>query len=164
MLNLNLVIIIGNLTRDVELRALEDGKYVASFDLATNDSYKNKAGVKVETVEFVRCSAFGKSAELIAQYMKKGSQILIQGKLKTHSWEKDGVKHYQTRVVVNSFKFGTSPQSTGDAGSVGQSPDPLAKEFEPKPVQSDTPEPKGTLQADSFEYPTEDIRPEDIPF
>ncbi len=164
MISFNQVTIIGNLTRDVELRALEDGRYVASFDLATNDSYKNKAGVKVETVEFVRCSAFGKSAELIAQYMKKGSQILIQGKLKTHSWEKDGIKHYQTRVVVSSFKFGTSPQSTGDAGVATQPVDPLAKEFEPKPIQPVAPEPKGTLQADSFEYPTEDINLSDIPF
>ncbi len=112
MISFNQVTIIGNLTRDPELKALEDGNKVVSFSVAVNSTYKNKAGVKVESVEFVNCNAFGKSAELINLYMKKGSQILVQGKLKTHQWEKDGVKHYQTRIVADSFKFGASKKES----------------------------------------------------
>ncbi len=146
MISFNQVTLVGNLTKDVELRALTDGKYVASFGIAVNDSYKNKDGVKVETVEFINCNAFGKSAELISKYMKKGSQILVQGKIKTHTWEKEGVKQYQTRVVIDSFKFGTSPQAT---------------------VTVDTPKSPSAekiVAPDNFEYPTEDIKPEEIPF
>lgn len=142
MISFNQVTVIGNLTADPELKALTDGKYVASFDIAVNESYKNKEGVKVETVEFVKCNAFGKGAELIAQYMKKGGQLLIQGKLKTHTWETENVKHYQTRVVVKEFAFGSNVQKV-----------------ETKPVED-----KNLMKPSTVEYPTEDINPADIPF
>lgn len=145
MISFNQVTVVGNLTRDVELRAMPDGKYVGSFSVAVNDSYKNKSGVKVETVEFVNCDVFGKSAEIIAQYMRKGSQILVQGKLRTHSWEKDGSKRSQTRVVVNYFKFGSSNAEATTGTSA------------PPPAAAATPD-------EVVNYPTEDISPEDIPF
>ena len=104
------VIIYGNLTRDPELKSLPSGSAVASFGVATNRTWKDKDGSKKESTEFHNCVAFGRIAEVIAQYMKKGKPIYIEGRIQTRSWEgkEDGVKHYRTEVVVETFQFGPS--------------------------------------------------------
>ena len=108
---LNTVTIIGNLTRDPELKALPSGDKVANFGLATNRTWKDKDGQKKEEVEFHNCVVFGRSAETIAQYMKKGSQLLVEGRLKTSTWDdKDsGKKMYKTEIIVERSQFGNKP-------------------------------------------------------
>lgn len=105
---LNKTQIIGNLTRDPELKTLPSGVKVANFSIATNYSYKNKDGEKMEEVEFHNVVAFGKQAEVIAQYCKKGSQLYVEGRLKTQSWEDagSGKKMYRTETILESFQFG----------------------------------------------------------
>ena len=112
---LNKCQIFGNLTRDVELKALPSGSAVAAFGVATNRTWKDKDGTKKESAEFHNCVAFGRTAEVIAQYMKKGKPIYIEGRIQTRSWEdKDGgAKHYRTEVVVETFQFGPSTREEG---------------------------------------------------
>ena len=106
---LNKTTIIGNLTRDPELKALPSGIKVANFSLATNRTFKDKDGNKQEEVEYHNCVAFGNQGENIAKYMKKGSQLLVEGRLKTSSWEKEGQKFYKTEIVVEGSQFGSKP-------------------------------------------------------
>lgn len=105
MYGLNSVQLIGNLGQDPELKYTSSQTAVANFSVATNESY-NKDGQKFEKTEWHRCVAWGKTAEIISQFATKGSKIYIQGKLATRSWEdSDGVKKYQTEIVVNDFMF-----------------------------------------------------------
>lgn len=103
---LNKTIIIGNLTKDVELKALPNGSKVANFSVATNRVWYNESKEKQEAVEYHNVVAFGKQAETVAQYMKKGSQILVEGRLQTRSWETDGKKNYRTEIILENFQFG----------------------------------------------------------
>ena len=134
---INHVQILGNLTRDPEVKNLPNGTRVANFPLATNRSWKDKDGNKQEDCEFHNIVAYGKQAELIGQYVLKGSQLLVEGRLTTRSWDKDGVKIYRTEIVMETFQFGNK---------VGQS-------------QS-----KGNKEVESIEYPEEEIDVSNIPF
>jgi len=108
---LNKAIVLGNLTRDPELKALPSGTQVCNFSVATNRKW-TKDGEKKEEVEYHNCIAFGKTGELIAQYMHKGSQILVEGRIQTRSWDKDGEKRYRTEIVVDSMQFGNKTQES----------------------------------------------------
>src|SRR3989338_5843681 len=116
---LNKAFIYGNLTRDPELRALPSGQQLATFGLATNRVYKDKDGAKQEATEFHNIVAFGRSAELIAQYMKKGRPLLVEGRIQTRSWDdkESGQKKYRTEIVVDNFRFGD-----GGPGRAGAAP------------------------------------------
>lgn len=105
-MQLNKSIIIGNITKDLELKALPSGQSVISFSVATNRSWKDKDGNKQEAVEYHNIVCFGKQAEVIKQYCGKGDQILIEGRLQTRKWEKDGQTHYSTEIVLENFQFG----------------------------------------------------------
>lgn len=92
---------IGRLGKEIELRYLPNGDAVANFSIACDDSYKDKqSGQKVEKTEWVRCVAFGKTAEFLGQWLHKGKRVLVVGKLKTREYEKDGEKRYVTEVHV----------------------------------------------------------------
>jgi single-strand DNA-binding protein len=150
---LNKAFLYGNLTRDPELRALPSGAQVASFSIATNRTYKDKDGAKKESVEFHNIVAFGRQAELIGQYMKKGRPIFVEGRIQTRSWESNGEKKYRTEIVIENFQFG--PSAPGAGGSYASHEDQSA------------PKGKGSGASDKgadIEYPAEDISPEDIPF
>ena len=108
---LNKVMIVGNLTKDPELKQLPSGSSVANFSVATNRTWKDSNGAKQEDVEYHNIVIFGKMAETVAQYMRKGSQLMIEGRLQTQSWEKDGVKKYRTEIVAESVQFGAKPKS-----------------------------------------------------
>jgi len=151
---LNKAFVYGNLTRDPELRALPSGAQVASFSLATNRVYKDKDGAKQEATEFHNIVAFGRSAELIAQYMKKGRPIFIEGRIQTRSWDdkESGVKKYRTEIVVDNFQFGDGGQSRG--GGEGGSTTPREQATSAASSQD----------ASEIQYPDEEINPEDIPF
>jgi len=100
----NKVQLIGHLGTDVELKTLENGNCVARISLATNESYKNKAGEKVENTTWHNVVAWGKTAELANQLLKKGSEVALEGKLSNRSYEdKEGVKRYVSEVVMNEF-------------------------------------------------------------
>ena len=148
-MNLNKAIIIGNITRDPELRALPSGGKVCSFSVATNRVWKDKAGARQEQVEYHNVVAFGRQAETISQYMKKGSSIMVEGRIQTRSWQdkNSGEKKYRTEIIAERTQFG--PKSSG----AGFTPSAVEGQAKSSPEEVDT-----------IEYPEEDINPEDIPF
>lgn len=110
---LNKAFVIGNLTRDPELKAMPNGNKVCTFSLATNRVYKDNNGVKQEQVEFHNIIVFGKMGETSAQYLKKGQNCLIEGRIQTRSWEdkNSGEKKYRTEIVADSVQFGPKAKS-----------------------------------------------------
>src|SRR3989344_4889724 len=145
---LNKAILIGNLTRDPELRSLPSGIKVTSFSIATNRVWKDKNGARQEAADYHNVVVFGRQAETVAQYMKKGSSILVEGRIQTRSWDdkNSGEKKYRTEVIAERTQFG--PRSSGAGGAASSSGS--AKSSDPE-------------QVDAIEYPEEDINPEDIP-
>ena len=113
-------IITGNLTRDPELRNTPNGASVCGFTVAVNRVYRDSNGEQKEDVSFIDCSAWGKLAEMIAQYAKKGSGVLVSGRLDQRSWEDKttGQKRSRTEIVVEDFNFTGAPNGErgGDAG------------------------------------------------
>ena len=117
-MNLNKVFIFGNLTRDPELRQTPGGQAVCAFAVATNRVFKDKSGQKQEQVEFHNVVAWGRQAEIINQYLRKGSSILVEGRLQTRSWQdQQGVKHWKTEIVAEQIQLG--PRSSGGGGNAG---------------------------------------------
>jgi single-strand DNA-binding protein len=153
---LNKAFIYGNLTRDPEVRSLPSGGQVTSFSLATNRVYKDREGTKQEATEFHNVVAFGRSAELIAQYMKKGRPLFVEGRIQTRSWDdkETGKKNYRTEIVVDNFQFGDGGQGRGGAGNTDVS------EGAPATSRAQAP----AADAQEIQYPDEEINPEDIPF
>ena len=148
---LNKVMLIGNLTRDPELKSLPSGVKVTSIGLATNRSWKKEDGSKQETTEFNNAVAFGKPAELIAQYCRKGSSLYIDGRLQTRSWDgTDGQKKYRTEIIIENFQFGPRATASGPAESQPRTEKPTFSGDQ--------------KELETIEYPSEDINAEDIPF
>jgi len=106
-LNINRVTVAGNLTRDPEVKFLANDKAVAAFGIACNRTWKNAAGEKQEETTFVECEAWGRTAELVGQYLKKGDPAYVEGRLKQETWEdkKDGSKRSKTKVSVDNVQF-----------------------------------------------------------
>src|SRR6478609_6030230 len=109
----NQAIIMGNLTRDPELRSTPGGQQVASFAVATNRSWMDASGERKEAVEYHEIVAWGKLGELAAQYLSKGRKVMVVGRLQTQSWEKDGVKRQRTEIVAADINFLDAPQTGG---------------------------------------------------
>ncbi len=150
---INKATIMGNLTRDPEMKALPSGMKVTSFSLATNRTWKDTNGAKKEAVEYHNLVAFGKQAELIAQYCKKGASLYVEGRIQTRSWDDAaGAKKYRTEIIVDTFQFG--PKTDGSA--VRSASAPTTDSTPAKASQAD--------DMDAIEYPEEDINVEDIPF
>lgn len=149
---LNKVFLYGNLTRDPELKALPGGSQVANFGIATNRSFKDKSGQRQESTEFHNVVAFGRTAEVIAQYVKKGRPLFIEGRITTRSWDdkETGKKNYRTEIIVENFQFGADAKG---AGAPGENRGPASEE-QPAPGE----------EAGDIKYPDEEINPEDIPF
>ena len=112
----NKVILMGNLTRDPETRSTPNGQSVTSFSLAVNRSWRGQDGSQQESVSYIDCVAWGKTGEVIAQYLGKGRAILVSGRLDQRSWEdkESGQKRSKVEVVVEDFNFVDS--RTGDGG------------------------------------------------
>ena len=116
------VIIVGNITRDPELRSTPSGTQVCGFSVAVNRNYRDGSGEQKENVSFFDCSAWGKSGEIIAQYAKKGSGILVSGRLEQRSWEdKEGQKRSRVEIVVEDFNFigGNDGSASGGKSASG---------------------------------------------
>ncbi len=128
MAGVNKVILLGNLGRDPEIRALESGVKVANFTLATTEYFKNKDGERGERTEWHRVVLWRRNAELAEQYLNKGSQVYVEGRLETREWEdKDGIKRYTTEVVGQIINF------------LGGKPTEEKKD--PTPTEANTPPP-----------------------
>ncbi len=157
---LNKALIIGNLTRDPELKALPSGTKVCSFGLATNRTYKDKDGQRKDSTEFHNIVAFAKLGELSAQYLKKGQQALVEGRIQTRSWDaQNGEKKYRTEIIAENIQFGfKSGGGAGTASGAGGSQAGSGKEM-PGDEKG-----KDGAGSENIEYPSEEINPDDIPF
>ena len=114
-MSLNTVTLIGNLSRDPEIKYTADGVAIANFPLATSEKWTGKDGEKKETTEWHRISCFRKTAEIVGEHVKKGQQICIIGKIKTRKWEdKEGVKRWTTEIVANRVIFLGKKHDSGE--------------------------------------------------
>ena len=146
-MNLNKVFIIGNLTRDPELKSLPSGTQVASFGIATNRVWKDAQGQQQQDTQFHNIVVFGRQAETTAQYLKKGSSALIEGRIQNRSWDgQDGQKKYRAEIIAERVQFGPRSGSTGG----GEASTPQAEQSKEK--------------VETIEYPSDDINPDEIPF
>jgi single-strand DNA-binding protein len=166
-MNLNKAFVLGNVTRDPEVRALPSGQQVVSFGIATNRFYTDQAGQKKQEAEFHNIVCFGKLADISSRYLTKGSLVLIEGRIKTRNWQNSaGLKQYRTEIVADSLQLGprgvggtSTGQSQGGAtfASSNQSEPkmndiPVIEEHENPPMNSVSPE------------HSEEIDVKDIPF
>lgn len=140
---LNKVLLYGNLTRDPELRALPSGMNVVNFSIATNRVFRDRDGKKQEQTDFHNVVVFGRQADTVNQYLKKGASVFVEGRLQTRSWEKDGQKMYRTEVVADRVQFG--PRAGGGGGGARHADEPQQ-------------------ESGGIDYPKDDINPDDIPF
>jgi single-strand DNA-binding protein len=116
-MNLNKVFIIGNLTRDVDLRTTPSGKSVANFGVATNRVWVNASGQKQQEVEFHNIVVWGKMAELCNQYLAKGRLVLVEGRIRTRSWvDTNGQKRTRTEIIAENISFGPRRAQEGEEG------------------------------------------------
>src|SRR3989344_1041333 len=149
---LNKAIVVGNLTRDPELTAIPSGQKVCKFGVATNRVWKDKSGTRKESTTYHNIVVWGRQAETSAQYLKKGQQVMIEGRIDTRSWDDktSGEKKYRTEIIADRVQFGAK----GGAGGVGAGAGNSGTQKSSSENQ----------EVDSIEYPEEDINPEDIPF
>lgn len=147
---LNKAIIIGNLTKDPELKSLPSGMKVCNFSVATNRVWYDKEKGKQEATEYHNVVVFGRTAETVSQYMKKGSSILVEGRMQTRSWDADGGKKYRTEIIADTVQFG--PRASGGGQGNFQDNKKVDNAGDKNP------------EIETIEYPEEDINPDDIPF
>lgn len=146
-MNLNKVFIIGNLTRDPELKTLPSGAAVASFGMATNRVWKDQGGQKKEEAQFHNIVVFGRQAEIVSQYLAKGSSALIEGRIQTRTWDAaDGSKRNRTEIVAERVQFGPRRGGQQDRG------------------EKNAPRPAPKEELETIEYPEEEVNSEEIPF
>ena len=148
MASFNKVILMGNLTRDPELRYTPKGTAVASIGLAVNRVWRTETGENREETTFVDCDAFGRTAETLCQYLKKGRPVLVEGRLRLHSWEdkQTNQKQSRLRVDIENFRFVDSGGSREGAARPQPSPSPSTsagagadQESESMPSDDDVP-------------------------
>jgi single-strand DNA-binding protein len=156
---LNKAIVIGNLTRDPEIKALPSGIQVTSFSVATNRVWKDKNGAKQESADYHNIVVFGRQAETAAQYLKKGASVLVEGRMQTRSWDDktSGEKKYRTEIVADRIQFGPRKEGGAAGGSA-----PIGKGD--KNTKDAGPSKDTAADAGAIEYPEEEINAEDIPF
>lgn len=143
-------IITGNLTRDPELRTTANGSTVCGFSVAVNRVYKDSSGEQKEDVSYIDCSAWGRLGEMINQYAKKGSGVLVSGRLDQRSWEDktDGKKRSRVEIVVEDFNFVGAPRGDGSSSGFGSNVSSV------QDTASDIPD----------DVPEEEIDLSDVPF
>lgn len=149
-MNLNKALIIGNLTRDPETRALPSGQSVVSFGVATNRVWKDASGEKKQAAEFHNIVAFGKLADICSQYLTKGKMVFIEGRIQTRTWQaSDGQKRSRTEIVAENMQMG--PRSTQSLQSQETRGVNTKNEEEPP--------------LDTVEYPQDEaVNPDEMPF
>jgi single-strand DNA-binding protein len=158
MASVNKVIIIGNLGRDPETRYMPEGGAITNISVATTETWKDKNGEKQEKTEWHRVAFFGKLAEIAGEYLKKGSQVYVEGRLQTRKWQdKDGVDKYTTEIVANAMQMLGSRQGMGGGAGAGGGAEREMPEREPGAAKGAAkPAAKSGGKFDDFE--------DDIPF
>ena len=147
-MNVNKVFILGNLTRDPELRQTPTGQSVASFGVATNAFFTDKSGVRQKKTEFHNVVVWGRQAEIANQFLKKGSSVFVEGHLQTRGWQdKQGQNHKTTEIICDRMQLGPKPVGGASAGNSAPAVDETPRE--------DLPE---------INIEESDIKPEKIPF
>ncbi len=156
MYSLNRATILGNLTRDPELRQTTSGHAVCSFGVATNRSWNDASGVKQEQTEFHNVVAWGKLAEICGQYLAKGRKVYVEGRLQTRDWQgQDGVKRFRTEIIADSLII-LDRAGSGGAPAAFRSSAPAQPTSDPASPGKPADEPAVN--------PGEEIKVEDIPF
>ncbi len=162
--SLNQVTLMGNLTRDPELRQTPTGQNVTSFSLALNRSYKDASGEWQEATDYIDIVCWGPLAERVAQYLSKGRRCLVQGRLQSRSWEQDGQKRSKVEVLANDVTF---LDSRGGSDNDGGSSDSGSPSSEVPTAGSDKPKPSKKAKKDDVvieDIGDEPINLDDIPF
>ena len=156
----NQVILMGNLTRDPELRQTPNGQNVCSFSLALNRSYKGSDGEWKEATDFIDVVAWGPLGERVAQYLTKGRPCLVNGRLQSRSWEQDGQKRSKVEVIAQDVTF--LGGGGGGGGESGGSRAPSSDEYDQTPKKSGKPAKKDDVVIEDIG--DEPINLDDIPF
>lgn len=139
MSGINKVIIIGHLGRDPEVRYTPSGAAVANFSIATSEDWKDKnTGEKKERTEWHRIVAWGRTGEVCGEFLSKGSQVYIEGRLQTRSWEQDGVTKYSTEIVANDIQFLDGRNNSSGGSRQGNPPASSADQGYPAPPAPST--------------------------
>lgn len=170
-MNLNKVFVLGNVTKDPEVRALPSGQQVTNFSIATNRYYTAQSGEKKEEAEFHNIVCFGKLADISSRYLRKGSLVLIEGRIKTRSWtNQQGSKQYRTEIIAETMQLG--PRGAGEKSNPGSQSTGYGKssfEDEPAPkmdeipvIEENYPAPSADISFDSNDAGEIDVK--DIPF
>lgn len=166
-MNFNRAIILGNLTRDPEVRSLPSGQTVANFGIATNRIWKDQSGNKQQQVEFHNVVAFGRLGEICSQYLKKGNMVLIEGRIQTKSWQgQDGVKRFRTEIVTENMQLG--PKNSSSASSFGPSVNtpnaPAEGDIPTVNIDDEPPAESYGTEMPSNKKTDEEVNIEEIPF
>jgi single-strand DNA-binding protein len=141
--SINQVILMGNLTRDPELRTTPSGQNVCSFSIAVNRSWQGSDGSQQDAVDYFDVTAWGKLGELVNQYLSKGRKCLVQGRLSQRSWEQDGQKRSKVEVVANDVTFldgggagssDSAPRSSSSAPKKSSKSDVVIEDIDDKPI------------------------------
>lgn len=150
-MNLNKVLLIGRLTADPQVRSTPGGTQVTSFSIATNRNWTDKSGAKKEDTEFHNIVVWGRQAEIAAKFLTKGSEVYIEGRMQTRSWEgKDGQSRKTTEIVCERMQLGSRRTVPSDGTPSAKGPKPNSA-----PVAEEMP---------VIEIGDDDIKPEDLPF
>ena len=156
-MSVNKAILVGRLGKDPETRFTSGGQAVATFNMATDSSYKDRNGERQKRTEWHRIKAWGKLAEIVQQYLKKGSLVFIEGRIETREWQdKEGVKRYTTEIVANEMRM-LGSRADGMAAGAGASASAPASRADDFDHASPAEEPMGA-------GPGPEISDEDIPF
>jgi single-strand DNA-binding protein len=161
MASFNRVILLGNLTRDIELRYLASGMAVTDVGLAVNDRRKNANGEWIDEVSFIDVTVWGRTAEVMSEYLGKGSPVLIEGRLKQDTWEQDGQKRSKLKVTCERMQMIGAPR--GQGGSEGGPPRTASR---PSPQRNQAPQYNQPGPPDEAydQGPAEPSGGDDIPF
>jgi len=161
-MNVNKAIVIGRLTRDPELRTTPSGQSVVNFTIATSSRWKGQDGQQQEKTEFHNIVAWGKRGEVINQYVTKGQELFVEGRLETRSWDdkETGKKMYRTEIIMDNFEFGAKPagastQNNNNYNQSQNSPAPAAEQN--KAEEEEIP----TINLDDE---ADEVKIEDVPF
>lgn len=160
MASVNKVILIGNLTRDPEVRFMPNGEAVCNFSIACNETWKDKDGEKHEKVEFINIVMYRKLAEIAGEYLKKGRPAYIEGRLQTRKWEKDGVTRYSTEVIADSMQMLGSKDGGSHSDGGGDQSQDYNQEPRTAPQQNAAPQ-QNTMRSNGGAF---DAFEDDIPF
>ena len=168
-MNLNKAFILGNVTREPEVRSMPNGGQVTSFSVATNRFYTSSAGEKKSEAEFHNIVCFGKLADISSRYLNKGSLVLIEGRIKTRNWtDQAGVKHWKTEIIAEELQMGPKSSGGGSGGQGNYSPKSFGssekqhEDIQPKEADIPVIEENYTPPADDSSSGEIDVK--DIPF